>query len=594
MYYPDNIRQEVIDRNDIVDVVSSYVKLKRTGANLMGLCPFHSEKTPSFSVSPSKQMFYCFGCGAGGNVITFVMKYENLDFPEALRLLADRAGVTLPERNMNPGERERSSRRQLLLEANKDAAIFYYKTLYSPAGRKGLDYLRVKRGLTDETIKHFGLGFSEITDQSLSRYLKNKGYDDGVITEAGLASFDEKRGLRDKFWNRVMFPIMNRSNRVIGFGGRALGDGKPKYKYLNTSDTLIFDKSCNLYGYNFARNTRENNIILCEGYLDVISMHQYGFTQAMASLGTAFTEDHAEIIGKMKKKILLAYDSDGAGISAALRAIEILRSHKIMPYVIDLRPFKDPDEFLKNKEYGPEKFRERLDKAENGFLFVLRQSERDFDLTDPGGRTAFEKNMALLLCTLDAGAERDNYTVAAAEKYNISMDNLRSLIISAASEGIAAKTKGPVREEVNEKKNKRDPLIKQKQLLSWIASEPVVYEQISSILGPEDFEEGLMREAAEKVFKEIGTGKVNIPAMIAEYEDEESQAEIASIFGKAMEKPESKEERAKAFKEILTLVKTESYERWSKSSDTDIESVKKAMEGKRALEKLKDIRIKVE
>ncbi len=592
MYYPDNIRQEVIDRNDIVDVVSSYVKLKRTGANLMGLCPFHSEKTPSFSVSPSKQMFYCFGCGAGGNVITFVMKYENLDFPEALRLLADRAGVTLPERNMNPGERERSSRRQLLLEANKDAAIFYYKTLYSPAGRKGLDYLRVKRGLTDETIKHFGLGFSEITDQSLSRYLKNKGYDDGVITEAGLASFDEKRGLRDKFWNRVMFPIMNRSNRVIGFGGRVLGDGKPKY--LNTSDTLIFDKSCNLYGYNFARNTRENNIILCEGYLDVISMHQYGFTQAMASLGTAFTEDHAEIIGKMKKKILLAYDSDGAGISAALRAIEILRSRKIMPYVVDLRPFKDPDEFLKNKEYGPEKFRERLEKAENGFLFVLRQSERDFDLTDPGGRTAFEKNMAMHLCTLDAGAERDNYTVAVAEKYNISVDNLRSLIVSTASEGIAAKTKRPVLEEVNREKNNRDPLIKQKQLLSWIASEPAVYEQISSILGPEDFEEGLMREAAEKVFKEIGTGKVNIPAMIAEYEDEESQAEIASIFGKAMEKPESKDERAKAFKEILTLVKTDSYERWSKSSDTDIESVKKAMEGKRALEKLKDIRIKVE
>ncbi len=592
MYYPDNIRQEVIDRNDIVDVVSSYVKLKRTGANLMGLCPFHSEKTPSFSVSPSKQMFYCFGCGAGGNVITFVMKYENLDFPEALRLLADRAGVTLPERNMNPGERERSSRRQLLLEANKDAAIFYYKTLYSPAGRKGLDYLRVKRGLTDETIKHFGLGFSEITDQSLSRYLKNKGYDDGVITEAGLASFDEKRGLRDKFWNRVMFPIMNRSNRVIGFGGRVLGDGKPKY--LNTSDTLIFDKSCNLYGYNYARNTRENNIILCEGYLDVISMHQYGFTQAMASLGTAFTEDHAEIIGKMKKKILLAYDSDGAGISAALRAIEILRSRKIMPYVVDLRPFKDPDEFLKNKEYGPEKFRERLEKAENGFLFLLRQSERDFDLTDPGGRTAFEKNMAMHLCTLDAGAERDNYTVAAAEKYNISVDNLRSLIVSTASEGIAAGTKRPVREEVNREKNNRDPLIKQKQLLSWIASEPAVYEQISSILGPEDFEEGLMREAAEKVFKEIGTGKVNIPAMIAEYEDEESQAEIASIFGKAMEKPESKDERAKAFKEILTLVKTDSYERWSKSSDTDIESVKKAMEGKRALEKLKDIRIKVE
>ncbi len=303
MFYPDELIEEVRMKNDIVGVISGYVRMQKKGSNYFGLCPFHNEKSPSFSVSPGKQMYYCFGCGAGGNVITFIMEYENLTFQEAVKMLADRAGINLPELEYNEEVRQRESRRTRLLEVNKEAARYYYYMLRTPRGRAGYQYL-AGRQLSEETMKKFGLGYADGAGSDLTAYLRSKGYSDELINEAGLTGYDEKRGMHDKFWNRVMFPIQDSNHRVIGFGGRVMGDAKPKY--LNSPETLIFDKSRNLYGLNFARTSRKGNIILCEGYMDVIAMHQAGFTQAVASLGTAFTTGQASLLGRYTKEVLLA------------------------------------------------------------------------------------------------------------------------------------------------------------------------------------------------------------------------------------------------------------------------------------------------
>ena len=372
MYYPEELIEEIRVKNDIVSVISGYVRMQKKGSNYFGLCPFHNEKSPSFSVSPSKQMYYCFGCGAGGNVITFVMEYENLTFQESVKMLADRAGVNLPELEYNEETRQKESRRAKLLEINKEAAKYYYYMLRSPRGRTGYQYL-AGRQLSEETMKKFGLGYADGAGSDLTAYLKSKGFADELINESGLTGFDEKRGVHDKFWNRVMFPIQDSNHRVIGFGGRVMGDAKPKY--LNSPETMIFDKSRNLYGLNFARTSRKGNIILCEGYMDVIAMHQAGFTQAVASLGTAFTTGQASLLGRYTEDVLLVSDSDGAGVNAAMRAIGILKESGLRGKVIDMQPYKDPDEFMKNM--GAEAFQERIDQAQNSFFFELKILERD-------------------------------------------------------------------------------------------------------------------------------------------------------------------------------------------------------------------------
>ena len=355
MYYPEELIEEVRTRNDIVEVISGYVRLQKKGSNYFGLCPFHNEKSPSFSVSPGKQMYYCFGCGAGGNVITFLMEYENQTFPEAVRTLAQRAGIALPEADDSKEARQADSRRAKLLEINKEAAKYFYYQLRTERGSVGMEYLR-KRELSDETMNHFGLGYANKYSNDLIQYLKSKGYSEDLIRDAGLCNVDEKHGMYDKFWNRVMFPIQDINHRVIGFGGRVMGDGKPKY--LNSPETEIFDKSRNLYGLNFARTSRKGNVILCEGYMDVIAMHQAGFTQAVASLGTAFTSGQASLLRRYANEILLSYDSDGAGVNAALRAIGILKEAGMTGRVINLEPYKDPDEFI--KALGGEEFQKRL------------------------------------------------------------------------------------------------------------------------------------------------------------------------------------------------------------------------------------------
>jgi DNA primase len=363
MFYPENIIEEIMSANDIFRCDIRCVHLTKKGTTYFGLCPFHNEKTPSFSVSPGKQMYYCFGCGEGGNVITFVMKYENYNFSEALHYLADRAGISLPEREMTPEEKKKTDIKGIIYEINKEAAKYFYVQLKSKRGEGALKYLK-DRELSEEIIIKFGLGFANKYSDDLYKYLKSKKYSDEILNQTGLVSLKEN-GSYDKFWNRVMFPIMNANNKVIAFGGRVMGEGEPKY--LNSPETLIFDKSRNLYGLNFARSSREEYLIVCEGYMDVITMHQAGFTNAVATLGTALTKGHAGLIKRYSKEVYLAYDSDGAGEKAALRAIPILKDVGLGTKVIDFSPAKDPDEFI--KKFGKEALEQRI-KTGRKFFYI--------------------------------------------------------------------------------------------------------------------------------------------------------------------------------------------------------------------------------
>ena len=590
MYYPEELIEEVRTRNDIVEVISGYVRLQKKGSNYFGLCPFHNEKSPSFSVSPGKQMYYCFGCGAGGNVITFLMEYENQTFPEAVRTLAQRAGIALPEADDSKEARQADSRRAKLLEINKEAAKYFYYQLRTERGSVGMEYLR-KRELSDETMNHFGLGYANKYSNDLIQYLKSKGYSEDLIRDAGLCNVDEKHGMYDKFWNRVMFPIQDINHRVIGFGGRVMGDGKPKY--LNSPETEIFDKSRNLYGLNFARTSRKGNVILCEGYMDVIAMHQAGFTQAVASLGTAFTSGQASLLRRYANEILLSYDSDGAGVNAALRAIGILKEAGMTGRVINLEPYKDPDEFI--KALGGEEFQKRLDHAENSFFFELRQLQKNYDLSDPEQKTAFHREIARKLCTFSEEVERENYIEAVAQKYHISFENLRRLVGTyAAQTGLAQPVIRP--KSGVQKKNTAAEGIKnsQKLLLTWLVEQPQLYRQFSKYISPKDFTEGLYEKVADRLFEELEKGNINPASIISMFEEEEDQREAASLFHTKLERLESTAEQEKALHDIVCAVKRNSYERDSAQLGTDVAALNRVIAGKKQLEELAKTHISLE
>lgn len=594
MYYSDELVEEVRQRNDIVDIISGYVNLKKKGGNYFGLCPFHNEKSASFSVSPGKQMYYCFGCGAGGNVFTFIMNYENYTFAEAIKLLADRAGIALPEIEDSKEAREKENRRKTLLQINKEAATYFYYQLRAPQGRVGLDYLR-GRQLSDETMNRFGLGYSNKTSNDLCQYLRHKGYPDELIRESGVAVFNEKYGMSDKFWNRVMFPIQDVNHRVIGFGGRVMGEGEPKY--LNSPETPVFDKSRNLYGLNFARTARQDNIILCEGYMDVIAMHQAGFTQAVASLGTAFTSGQANLLRRYTENVILSYDSDGAGVKAALRAIGILKEAGLTGKVLNLEPYKDPDEFMKN--LGREEFAKRLLQAENTFFFELRMMQKQYDLSDPEAKTKFYNEIAKKLCGFSEEVERENYTEAVAEKYNISMESLKKLVTGyAAKMGMAAEVirpKQPVQQKNTPKEQQENV---QKLLLTWLVEEPHLYKKIKKYITPLSFTNELYRQVAQELFPKLEEGKPNPAAIISRFSQEEEQREAASLFNtklpymqQDMESQSQVQEREKAFHDIVVKVKRNAYEHDLKASGSNMEALSRVISGRQELDELEKTHI---
>lgn len=587
MYYPEELVEEVRQKNDIVDVVSSYIRLEKKGSNYMCCCPFHGEKTPSFSVNRAKQIYKCFGCGEGGNVLTFVMKYENCTFPEALRMLAEKAGVELPKAEYSEEARRRESRRMRLLEVNREAAKFYYVMLRSERGAKAKEYLD-KRQLSDGTRKNFGLGYAPARGEELLAYLRHKGYTDDLIRDVGLARTDERRGTTTQFWNRVMFPIQDINHRVIGFGGRIMGDADSGPKYLNSPETEIFDKSRNLYGMNYARTSRTGNIILCEGYMDVISMHQAGFTQAVASLGTAFTPGQAGLIKKYTKDVLLAYDSDGAGVKAALRAIRILRDAGMSGRIISMSPYKDPDEFIKN--LGQDAFQERIDHAENAFMFEIRMLEREFDLGDPEGKTNFHNQIARKLCDFGEEVERENYLEAVAEKYHIGQDILRKLVVNMAAKtgGYAVQTERPKSGIQSKRENTPEEHARRSQrlLLTWLTDAPHLYAKIKRYISAEDFTVELYSRVAKRMFEDIEKNQFNPAGIINMFEDEKDQSEAASLFTTTLPELENEQLMERAFNDILRSVKKNSFEYYRNRSGGDIMAVSMVVEGKKALEEL--------
>ena len=590
MYYSDEIIEEVRSKNDIVDVISSYVKLQKKGSSYFGLCPFHNEKSPSFSVSREKQMYYCFGCGAGGNVFTFLMEYENYSFQEALKYLADRAGVDLPEAEYSKEARERADQKAILLEINKVAAQYFYVQLKSPQGAHALSYLK-DRGLSDEMIHSFGLGYSNKYSNDLYQYLKSKGYRDELIVKAGLVTVDEHYGASDKFWNRVMFPIMDSNSRVIGFGGRVMGDAKPKY--LNSPETMIFDKSRNLYGLNRARSSRKPYFLLCEGYMDVISLHQAGFSNAVASLGTALTPGHASLIKRYVKEVYLTYDSDEAGTKAALRAMPILKDVGITARIIRMEPYKDPDEFIKN--LGAEAFEERIHKARNGFMFGLEILERDYDLTTPEGKTDFMKEAAKRLAQFDEEIERSNYIEAVAKTYHVGFEELRKLVLKMAVQtGLAKPVERPKRLDGKSKEKEDGHVKSQKILLTWLIEDEGIFNQIRRYITPDDFTGELYKKVAALLYEQYEEKDVNPARIMNHFTDEEEHREVASLFHTKIRELTTISEQEKALKETIIRVKGHSIDTAAKNlAPTDIAGLQRLMEAKRELQDLEKLHISI-
>ena len=575
-YYPDELIEEVRSRSDIVAVVGSRVKLTKKGANYWACCPFHSEKTPSFSVSQNKQMYYCFGCGAGGNVVTFLMNYESYTFPEALEYLAERAGITLPKREMTGEERSREGLRARLLEINGEAAKFYYYQLRQPVGKPGMEYL-TRRGLSAETMRRFGLGYAPdegYYSQVLYRFLSAKGFTDEELKTSGLVRFKEGRGAYDFFRGKVMYPIMDKNSRVIGFGGRVLDGSLPKY--MNTPGTPLFDKSRNLYGLFAAKLTKRPYLLLMEGYMDVIALHQAGIDCAVASLGTALTEGHARLLKRHTDNIILTYDSDAAGTKAAMRAIPILRTAGFNIRVLDLKPYKDPDELIVHE--GAAAYEARIKNAVNFFLFQSDVWKQEFDLTDPAGLTAYFRRLAEELTTFPDELERENYLQAVCERQNIDPSLLRKMMnrignkrMSAEPDYGEAPDENALATQSGRKKEKDEGLLVAAQmLLNWAAGSGATTKRIRALLEEEDMPTETYKDVYRRILSEKEDKGSVLPASILNryLEDEMQSKEAAAIFSKGFPEDTPAEEKARILTESLRRLRRERLNRELREADS--------------------------
>ncbi len=420
MAFSEDFLQELASRNDIVDVVGSYVRLtKKSGSNLFGLCPFHSEKTPSFSVAPDKQIYHCFGCGKGGSVISFIMEIENLSFPDAVAFLARRAGMPMPEEEQDAASRKRAR----MLTLNREAARFFHAALKEPSGQPARDYL-ARRALTGKTVTNFGLGFAPDTWDSLTRAMKALGYTEQELFDAGLVRHGKKGGVYDTFRNRLMFPVIDVRGNVIGFSGRILGDGEPKY--MNSPETLVFSKSHNLFALNLAKKSKAGYILLAEGNVDVASLHQAGFDSAVASLGTSLTPEQARLLSRYTNEIVIAYDSDGAGQKASQRAIGLLEKLDLRVRVLRMEGAKDPDEYL--KRFGADAFRNLLDASENHVDYRLASIRQKYDLALDEQKVAFLREACDMVAALPDKIKREVYAMRLNEMTGISVDAVKDQI----------------------------------------------------------------------------------------------------------------------------------------------------------------------
>lgn len=586
MYYSDEIIEEVRSRNDIVDVISSYVNLKKKGNSYSACCPFHHEKTPSFHVSREKQMYHCFGCGVGGNVYTFLMEHENYSFPEAVEALAERAGVKLPEQSMSPEAKKQADERTRIKDMNRLAAGYFHYLLRTEHGTHALEYL-TNRGLTEDTINRFGLGFSDVYRDDLYKYLKNKGYKDEEMKNSGLIRFDEKYGASDQFWNRVMYPIVDTNNRVIGFGGRVMGDGKPKY--INTQETPVFDKSRNLYGLNFAKKSKRPGIIFCEGYMDVISMHQAGFDNAVASLGTALTPGQVNLIKRYTDRVYLAYDSDEAGTKAALRALGIMREFEMPARVISLKPYKDPDELIQAE--GTESFERRIEQAVSGTMFEIGILEHNYNQEDPQERTQFQKEAARILSVIEDPLERNNYIESVAGKYRIDKDSLKETVTQYGISGAARinndvfrerKPRKSVEEEKQQKQLKAERL-----LITWLINDNSLFDKIKDVIGVDDFLDPVYRDVVEHLLKQYETdGKVTPAAIINHYQSKEEHEKVSGIMQQEFDMEIAPSEKSVVITDLVKNIKRRSLQHQLEESKEDLQKMGKLMMEKAMIDRI--------
>ena len=561
MPIPERFLDELIARTDIVDLVSESVRLTKKGRNYWGLCPFHSEKTPSFSVSADKQIFKCFGCGKGGGAINFVMEMENLPFREAVEVLAKRAGMEMPADIRGPSAGARQ-RREKLLAINKQAARTFHKWLYEPEGAQGLDYLR-KRGLSQRTLTRFGLGFAPNRWDALIEALAQEGYDKRDLLDAGLAVNNQDGRIYDRFRNRVMFPIIDIRGEVIGFGGRVMDDSTPKY--LNSPDTPVYNKSRNVFALNIAKKSKAGRVILTEGYMDTISLHQAGFDSAVASLGTSLTSEHAQLLSRYFPEAIIAYDGDGAGIAAAQRAIPLLEKAGLKVRVLRVSGAKDPDEFI--KAYGPDTFLKLLDQSENQVDYRLDQLKAKFNLEDDGQRVAFLQEAAQLLSTLPSPVEREIYGGHAAQAAKVSPEVMAQEVQKAFSRRVRKQQKQQERRDLTpavqlqpRQRGLRYENIRsaraEEGVLRLLMMDPSLYPDMAQ-LSPEDFSSPLLGKVYGLLLHRARDGLSTQLSLLAEELTGEEMDHLAYVASQ----PESQDNRRRSLADYIAVIRDEALKR---------------------------------
>ena len=555
MPLPERFLDELLARTDIVDLVSESVRLTKKGNSYWGCCPFHSEKTPSFHVVPDRQMYKCFGCGKGGGAINFVMELENLPFKDAVAVLAQRAGMPVPEFGSSPGARER---REKILTINKQAARAFHRWLHGPEGAEGLAYLQ-RRGLSRRTLTNFGLGFAPNRWDGLITELSAQGYDKRDLLDAGLAVSNKDGRIYDRFRNRVMFPIIDVRGNVIGFGGRVMDDSTPKY--LNSPDTPVYNKSRNVFALNIAKTAKAGRVILTEGYMDTISLHQAGFDSAVASLGTALTEEHGQLLSRYFKEAVIAYDGDGAGVAAAQRAIPILEKAGLKVKVLRMQGAKDPDEFI--KAYGREAFARLLDQSENQVDYRLAQLQKKFDLSDDSQKVAFLQEAAQLVSALHSAVEREIYGGHAAQAAGVTPDAMK-LEVDRALKGRLRKAKKqqerrdltPTSQLRPKSRSLRYENIRsaraEEGLLRLLMLDPGLADKMAGITGAE-FSSPLLGRAFDRLMQRAGEGLSTQLAALAEDFSGGEMDHLAQVAAQ----PESVANSGQAIADYISLIRGE-------------------------------------
>ncbi len=558
-------------KSDISEIASSYMQLKRRGRNLVGLCPFHGEKTPSFNIYAENGSFYCFGCGAGGDVITFVMKIENLDYMEAVKFLAQRAGMTVPEDAVDDSV---SKLRTRIFEANREAARFYYSQLFTPQGSAALNYLR-GRALSDKTITRFGLGYAPNNRFALTNHLKSKGFTDTELISANLVfKARSGKGVVDRFVDRVMFPIIDLRGNVIAFGGRIMSDQKPKY--LNTSDTLVFNKSQNLFSLNNAKNSGTRRLILCEGYMDVIAVNQAGFTDAVATLGTSLTTEQAMLMKRYCDEVVICYDSDEAGLKATQRAIGILRNVGLVVRVLSIPDGKDPDEFLrKNGDKGPAAFKHILENSGNDVEYRLQKLKKNYDLTSSDGKFAYLTGAVKILATLDNDMEKDIYASKLSSEVSVEKNSIMEQIRKASRAKYANDRKSEFNKLVSKVSGRNDKMnpehskkpratVAEQNLISYIVNNPDKLSFVERYISADDFVTDFNKKLYLYFCDRIKDGKDPLTTLTADFTSDEASSvyEIVNSYSRFLATDS-------AVLEYINIIKEES----SKPSEEDIASL---------------------